>query len=131
MTNMKRDQLSKLAGNILMTGFIIAFGLGCRTLSEREVVQKETQAYYAQWIGVKAPEFNINVSDRNKGNPLRIQDYRDKRLLLYSFDAGNFVQLPDEAALVTQLGALNRIWNQPTNDSAIIGFTYGVMFFLP
>src|ERR1035437_9638588 len=128
---MKYHQLSKLAGNILTTGFIIAFGLGCRSLSERESVQKETQTYYAQWVGVQAPEFNADVKDRNKGNPLQIQDYRGKRLLLYSFDAGNFVERPDESALVTQLGALNRIWNHSTNDSAIIGFTYGAMFFLP
>ena len=116
---------------MLMIGFIIAFGLGCRTISEREVVQKETQAYYALWIGVRAPEFNTDIKDRNDGGLLRIQDYHGKRLLLFSFDAGDFVRLPDEAALMAQLGVLKRAFNYSADDTAIIGFTYGTMFFLP
>ena len=130
---MNKFQFNKLARNVglMAMNVLCAFTISSQAGPERVAVEKETQAYYAQWLGVPAPESKQALRDRGKGDRLRIDAFRGNRLLLFSFNAGNFVDPPDKATLVPQLTALDRIRKLHTNDLAVVGFTYGVMFFLP
>lgn len=99
----------------------------------RQKIEQQTRDYYSEWIGVQAPEFPRPLRDRRDNGPeLRLQDFRGKRLLLAAFDAGDFVNGPqDKKALVEQLTALHNLREQYGTNIAVVGFTYGTMFFMP
>jgi len=91
---------------------------------------------YTNWIGVKAPDLGPNAVDRNKGPRLKLDNYKGKRILLYSFDTGNFVNGPpkeEQKAIMRLLyKALDIRDKVGRNNFEIIGFTRGFgMFFLP
>jgi hypothetical protein len=125
----------------------LAFGVACVALlaqtSNRPPVAPATsdkrltaltraQDYYAKWIGVRAPDFGAEVFDRLGGREISIHDFKGRRLLLYSFDAGDFVNLPDHNSLLAELEALNHVLHDgPGTNIAVIGFTYGISYFLP
>jgi len=54
------------------------------------------QFFYSRWIGVKAPEFDDHAKDRLQGPRIKLENYRGKRVLLYSYYTGNFVNGPPE-----------------------------------
>lgn len=99
----------------------------------RQDVEQQTRDYYSLWIGVHAPEFPYPLRDRRDDGPeLQLQDYRGKRLLLVALDTGDFVDGPrDEKALMQQLAVLHNLRRQYGTNVAVIGFTYGPMFFMP
>ncbi|MGA2801376.1 MAG: SAF domain-containing protein [Verrucomicrobiota bacterium] len=99
----------------------------------RQNVERQTRDYYSQWIGVPAPEFSCPLRDRSDDGPeLRLQDYKGKRLLLVAFDTGDFVDGPrNEKTLIQQLTVLHNLRQQYSTNVAVIGFTYGPMFFTP
>jgi hypothetical protein len=97
------------------------------------VVEEETRAYYSKWIGVRAPEFPHLFSQRqNDSSELHLHDYQGKRLLLISFNSGDFVNRSrDEATLMNQLRILHNLKQQQSTNVAVIGFTYDPAFFMP
>ena len=110
------------------------FLFGADTIGQtRQDVEKQTRDYYSQWIGVQAPEFPYPLRDRRDDGPeLQIQDFRGKRLLLVGLDTGDFVDGPrDQKGLMNQLAALHNLRRQCGTNVALIGFTYGPMFFMP
>jgi hypothetical protein len=114
---------------------LVLFGF-CLLLAQSDTpsLEQQSREYYSQWVGVRAPEFPSPLTDRrDDGKMLRIRDFRGKRLLLFSFDAGDFVDGPrDEGALIEQLTALREIKEERlTTNVAVIGFTYGPAFFMP
>ena len=58
--------------------------------------RKQVEEYYARWIGVRAPELGSDAVDRTTGPRVRLADYGGKQILLFSFEAGDFVRAPDE-----------------------------------
>ena len=88
--------------------------------------------YYSHWIGTPAPALPVTIRDRLTGPSISLADYGGHRIILCSFDAGDFVSAPKEGPLVSQLLAIDRVLraNDRTNV-AVIGFTYGGMFFFP
>ncbi len=59
--------------------------------------QDELRAtFYSRWIGVKAPELGPDAKDRLKGPQVSLEDYKGKRILLYSYHAGDFVHGPSK-----------------------------------
>lgn len=99
----------------------------------RQNIEQATRDYYSQWVGVKAPEFSSLLTDRRDDGPeLQVRDFQGKRLLLMAFDAGNFVDGPrDEKATLKQLTDVHNLRQQHGSNVAVIGFTYGPVFFMP
>ncbi len=99
----------------------------------RQNIEQATRDYYSHWIGVKADEFSQLLTDRHDDGPeLRLQDFQGKRLLLFAFDAGNFVDGPrDEKATLKQLADVHNLRQRHGANVAVIGFTYGPVFFMP
>jgi hypothetical protein len=61
------------------------------------VVQEDREGkFISSWIGVQAPDLGPNGVDRINGPKIKLEDYLGKRILLYSFDTGNFVNGPSE-----------------------------------
>lgn len=90
----------------------------------------ELNSYYRQWIGVAAPALGENVRDRVQGPIVVLRNHIGAKVLLLSFDAGDFVDAPDTGHMHQTLSlvadTVERL--QPVQ---VIGFTYGVFFFLP
>lgn len=92
---------------------------------------RQAKEYYANWIGVPAPDFGVTVRDRIHGLEVDLANLNGKRVLLYSFEAGDFVNAPKEDALLQELKALNTALAKSVGTNvAIVSFTYGAMFFL-
>lgn len=90
------------------------------------------KSYYSNWVGVPAPSLPRTVRDRLSGPPVSMADYRGRRLLLCSFDAGDFVNAAKEGPLVSQLLAIDKTLHAGDGTNiAVIGFTYGAIFFFP
>jgi hypothetical protein len=76
-----------------------------------EKIRQRVAAYYNSWVGVKAPEIGLAAVDRTTGPPVRLNAFRGKRVLLFSFDSGHLHQPPDDKALRETLRALKK-WCQ-------------------
>ena len=64
--------------------------------------------------------------------PVTLSSFRGKRVLLFSFDAGNFNRGPDEQALLANLRALDKAIKTVGRDKlAVVGFTQGMQFIWP
>ncbi len=88
--------------------------------------------YYARWVGVAAPAIGPRVRDRLLGPVVQLKQFRSKKILLYSFDAGNFVYGADENAFPANLRTLDHALKDLGHASvAVVGITRGVMFFFP
>jgi hypothetical protein len=88
------------------------------------------RTYYAEWIGVSAPVMAKRFRDQLTGADVAIDNYKGRRLLLYSFDSGDFANTPKEEMLFHQLRLLNAIsFSSNTANIAVIGFTYGSFIF--
>ena len=78
----------------------------------------EIVRYYDQWIGCKAPPIQFDQSDRVQ---YAESSYKGKRVLLYSFDAGNFCNAPKMPALLNQLTTLQRARGASSEPLYVIG----------
>ncbi len=105
----------------------LAVAVRGQQVSEPQDIVNQKQ-YRERWLGVKAPPLT-NLWDRITGPMISLEDYRGQKVLLYSFDAGNFVDAPDENKLIEDLEDLHRTWAPSVLDRQVIGFTRGVMFF--
>ena len=85
----------------------------------------EDAAYYKKWIGSKAPPIKCDQSDRTN---FMEANYKGKQILLYGFDAGNFVDGPDLPRLTKELQSLHEVRTGLTSSFAVIGFTRGVQW---
>lgn len=95
-------------------------------------LNKETRDHYAQWIGVKAPAFPPNLKDRLTGSDVSLNQFTGKKILLYSFDAGNFVNGPAPDVFPENLQTLDRVRQKVGKDQfSVVGITFGTMFFFP
>lgn len=90
--------------------------------------EPDKQLSRSEWIGVRAPPLT-NIWDRVSGPMIALDQYRGRKVLLYSFEAGNFANAPDEEALYRELQALRNALASGQRDMRVIGFTRGVMFF--
>ncbi len=105
-------------------------------VAPREVdPDKENQArindYYASWIGVRAPELDPEALDHHK-KPVILSSFLGKRVLLFSFDAGNFNRGVDEKVLFANLRALDKARRTVGLDKlAVVGFSQGDVFVFP
>jgi len=99
----------------------------------RQDVEQQTRDYYAQWVGVPAPELPYALRDRrDDGAELQLHDFKGKQLLLVALDTGDFVNGPqDEKGLMQQLAILRDLRHQYSNHVAVIAFSYAPMFFMP
>ncbi|MGD9874884.1 MAG: hypothetical protein AB7T27_11550 [Kiritimatiellia bacterium] len=79
----------------------------------------------SQWIGCKAPPIQLDSSDRSQ---YAEQTYKGKKVLLYSFDAGNFVDAPDMVKLLNRLESLQKVRKESKQPFSVIGYTRGIMF---
>ncbi len=86
---------------------------------------KNIMDYYNQWIGCKAPKLIFIECDRIK---YMDQSPKHKKILLYSFDSGDFVNEPKEEQLLAELFSLKKALSQASESILVIGFTYGAMF---
>src|SRR5580704_12709191 len=62
-----------------------------------EARRAQIKDYYPRWVGVRAPELGQAGRDHS-GKPVTLSSFRGKRVLLFSFDAGDFHRAPDEKA---------------------------------
>jgi hypothetical protein len=89
------------------------------------------QAYYSGWVGVRAPEIGESGRDHND-KPVSLAAFRGRRVLLFSFDAGNFNRAPDEEVVLATLRALDKAVEAAGRDKlAVVGFTQGMAFVWP
>jgi hypothetical protein len=86
---------------------------------------KEDVTYYKHWIGCKAPPFNCDQSDRTN---YMETSYKGKKVFLYSFDAGNFVDSPNLPQLTKELRRLHQARTNSENAFVVIGFTRGLLW---
>jgi len=96
-------------------------------------LSSDEQGYYAKWVGVSAPPIGSNAKVGLNGPPITIEEFRGKRLFLFSFDAGNFVGggRPHEK-IAADLKAVNgTLSDAGAAHMAAVGFTEGVCFFFP
>ena len=70
----------------------------------QEARRAEMKSFYARWVGVRAAELGQAARDHD-GKLVTLSSFRGKRVLLFSFDAGNFNREPDETAVLTNLRA--------------------------
>lgn len=68
-----------------ITALVLAAVALCAFAQERST---EDVAYYNKWIGCKAPPIKFDPSDRTN---YMAASLKGKQVLLYGFDAGNFV----------------------------------------
>jgi hypothetical protein len=96
-----------------------------------EARQAQIKEYYSKWVGVQAPELGQAARDRD-GKPVTLAFFRAKRVLLFSFDAGDLHRAPDEKALLANLRALDKaIRNVGCENLVVVGFTEGTQFVSP
>lgn len=121
----KNGFLVFLLGTLLSTNSLSAQSNSTLTDNERE--------YYAKWIGVRAPVISSSAKAGLDGPPIRIEDFRGRRLFLFSFDAGNFVaDGPPTEKIAADLESVNRMLKDAGHtNTAAVGFTEGVCFFFP
>ena len=63
---------------------------------------------------------------------MTLSSLRGKRVLLFSFDAGDINRAPDEKALLANLRALDKAIKTAGRDKlAVVGFTQGTQFVWP
>ena len=98
---------------------------------KESLIANDMSEYFSEWIGVKAPEFSPPIQDRITGPQILLSNFRGKRILLYSFNAGDFVNVPNNEYLLAELRALERVRSTSARYLVVIGFTYGADFFLP
>ena len=99
--------------------------------SLEEIRQAQLKEYYPKWVGVRAPALGTAGLDHDK-KPVNLPAFRGKRVLLFSFDAGNFNRGPDEKALLANLRALDKAIKTVGRDKlAVVGFTEGMQFIWP
>src|SRR5947207_15921312 len=79
--------------HVLVLLFILAQMGICQESDEN--TRKRT-SYYDSWVGVKAPEIGSAAVDRTTGPAVRLKAFSGKRVLLFSFDSGDFRRQPDE-----------------------------------
>lgn len=93
---------------------------------------EERQRMLDRWVGVRAPEFGPNVRDRLLGDRLTLKQFEGRKLLLYSFRSGDFVNGADPSVFPENLRRLQRgVERSGVEDVAIIGITSGIWTFLP
>jgi hypothetical protein len=96
-----------------------------------EARRAQVKEYYPTWVGVRAPELGQAGRDHDD-MPVTLSSFRGKRVLLFSFDAGNFNRGPDEQALLANLRALDKAIKTVGRDKlAVVGFTQGMQFIWP
>ena len=92
----------------------------------QEARRAEMKSFYARWVGVRAAELGQAARDHD-GKLVTLSSFRGKRVLLFSFDAGNFNREPDETAVLTNLRALDKARKTVGHDKvAVVGFTQGI-----
>ncbi len=102
-----------------------------RSVDTKEARQAQIKEYYRKWVGVQAPELGQAPRDRD-GKPVNLASFRGKRVLLFSFDAGDPYRAPDEKALLANLRALDKaIRSVGRENLAVVGFTKGMQFVSP
>lgn len=126
-------------GSIRLSNLVIAFALAlCGPKSELRAqsarpFSKDERAYYKKWVGVPAPAIGPTAQLGMNGPRITIEEFRGKRLLLFSFDSGNFVGggRPIEQ-VAEELNAVNKAVSDAGADRlAAVGFTEGTEFFFP
>ena len=95
------------------------------TLCPAEERSQEEVAYYAGWVGCKPPPIYLDQSDRTN---YAEASYKGKRVLLYSFDAGNFVDSANLPRLTLELQALQHARTNSATGFVVIGFTRGLLW---
>jgi hypothetical protein len=85
----------------------------------------EDAVYYKKWVGCKAPPISFDRSDRTN---YMVATVKGKQVLLYSFDAGNFVDQPDFPRLTDELQSLHRVRTNLANPFVVIGYSRGVLW---
>ena len=85
--------------------------------------------YYSLWHGVKAPGTELLTSAT--GQQLFFPQFHGSRLMLCSFDSGNFCDSVDTDVIIDHLRPLHDAVRNNTGDLSVVGFTYGVMFSPP
>jgi hypothetical protein len=117
---------------LLVTMYSVSLAQNC----ESSLGELKKQ-YYSNWIGVQAPDLGPNFIDRNNGPQIKIASYKGKRVLLYSFDTGNFVNGPgkeEQDAIFQLLYKAIDLRNEVGREKfEVIGFTkgFGMFFQLP
>ena len=96
-----------------------------------EARRAQIKEYYPKWVGVRAPELD-QAGRAHGGKIVTLASLRGKRVLLFSFDAGNFNRGADEKALLDNLRALDKAINTVGRDKlAMVGYTQGMEFVWP
>ena len=116
------EEKMKTRWKILLAGFVVGLiSLGANAGGRAPEIVR----YYDQWIGCKAPPIQFDQSDRIQyAEP----NYNGKRVLLYSFDAGNFCDAPNMPALLKELTALQNARAAAAGTLYVIGYTRGLMW---
>jgi hypothetical protein len=94
----------------------------CTFAQERSA---EDAAYYKKWVGSKAPPIKFDQSDRTNYMAATL---KGKQVLLYSFDAGNFVNSANMPRLMEELQSLQRVRTNLVNPFIVIGYSRGVLW---
>lgn len=128
---------------ILSLVFVVVFNSACSaepvtekagpsSSGDEQDIPAEVQQFFDRWIGVKAPELGPNAQDRSDGPPILLASFSGKRILLFAFDAGNFVDAPNEEKLLNTLKDLDEVRAEVGSDeTVVIGFTEGTLFTWP
>jgi hypothetical protein len=85
----------------------------------------EDAVYYKKWVGCKAPPISFDRSDRTNYMEATL---KGKQVLLYGFDAGNFVDGPNLSRLTAELQSLHQVRTNLANPFLVIGYTRGVLW---
>ena len=89
-----------------------------------EARRAQIKEYYPRWVGVRAPELGQEGRDHD-GKPVTLTSFRGKRVLLFSFNAGDFHRAPDEKAVLANLRALDKAVKTVGRENlAVVGFTH-------
>ena len=86
--------------------------------------QPEIVAYYQQWLGCKAPPIRFDSSDRTD---VAEPNYKDKKVLLYGLNSGDFANSPNMEQLLTELKELAEVWTPGAKPFHIICYTRGLV----
>ena len=83
------------------------------------------EGYYKSWVGCKVPMIHFDHSDRTN---YAEATYKGKKVLLYSFDAGNFARAPDFSKLTDELESLRWVRTKLAEPFVVVGYTRGVVW---